>query len=92
MGGISNSGTITATNVGIGVGTSEFVLNNANLSGGITNSGTITVTGSVLTAAGISILNVTSASGTISNSGSILAGAGGSGISLQQVAASVFSK
>jgi hypothetical protein len=84
-GAISNSGTITASNIGIAVGTSEFVANTATVSGGITNGGTISITGSSLTAAGISITNVTSASGGISNSGEILAGAGGGGISLQQM-------
>jgi hypothetical protein len=84
-GAISNSGTITASNIGIAVGTSEFVANTATVSGGITNGGTTSITGSSLTAAGISITNVTSASGGISNSGEILAGAGGGGISLQQM-------
>ena len=84
-GAISNSDTITASNIGIAVGTSEFVANTATVSGGITNGGTISITGSSLTAAGISITNVTSASGGISNSGEILAGAGGGGISLQQM-------
>ena len=90
-GGISNSGTITAANAGITVGTNQFVTNNANLSGGIANSGTITVTGAVtdlnIPAAGIQIINVTSASGTISNSGMIMGSAGGGagGISLQQI-------
>ena len=90
-GGISNSGAITAANAGITIGTNQFVANNANLSGGITNSGTISVTGGVtdinIPAAGIQIINVTSASGTISNSGMIMGSAGGgaAGISLQQI-------
>jgi fibronectin-binding autotransporter adhesin len=90
-GGISNTGAITAANAGITIGTNQFVTNNANLSGGITNSGTISVTGGVtdinIPAAGIQIINVTSASGTISNGGMIMGSAGGgaAGISLQQI-------
>jgi hypothetical protein len=44
-GAISNSGTITASNIGIAVGTSEFVANTATVSGGITNGGTTSITG-----------------------------------------------